>query len=554
MAGPVLEGLGGYTTLRMLLDANNSDLAKRKPLAAVATRLNILKTIEKLELAVLDTRRVVGNDLLNKFEGQALTTILKLRQIIYADEDINARNKHMRTPLHIVAQQGPSSALEALIACKADVMAKDTDHKSVLDFATSDRCRNVLKSCGADGWQPLMIAVEAGNVERLNMLLAAKADVNMQSKDGSTPLHLAAQHGRREIMSSLLNAKADLKLLDSLGRSPFDVADALIHLPECHKHALSHVRDHKDYGCNLCSRIIVDGVCYSCSKCGYDMCMTCFKQQKAGCRLNLQLQGADGWTLLMIAAERGAHEVDMYLRYREALLCVRNRSEFPKWFHDFVHHYEDLQQMDWTWCECEPSSMSTADNNLTVQKVHDSPDYSCAVGSYEFIQGIHVWKILVKNVRAMWLGIARGVEEQGGLGSYPGNQSEYLLAFGSTDGEPVASGFAPAIEKFVSTGFSSGQEIVFELDMNEHTLKMSVDGNLAVNAKEISDKGLRAYVCMDYEESATIISRTAILSNIHEHNSRAESDWEIGFHNSAWTEEGDDLLSKEVADGEIILL
>ena len=550
LAGAVLEGLGAYQTFRSYLDKNDPDLVKGKPLGAVASRFNILKAIEKRERAVFDPKGVIGNDAMNKGHlNLSLRPIQELRLKIHADEDINARNNQMLTPLHIAAQRGLSSVLEALITCKADVMAIDKEQKSVLDFATRDKCKNILKSYGADGWQPLMIAAEAGEVEGLKLLLASMAEVNMQSKDGTTPLHVAAQHGHREAICLLLSAKADLNVLDHSGKSPFDVADNMIHLPEIHKHVLLNVTDHKDYGCDLCSRTIADGVCYSCSKCGFDMCMTCFKQQKAGCRLNLQLQGADGWTLLMVAAERGSHEVEMYLRYREALLCVKNHAKFSQWFKDFVHHCENLQQMDWTWQEFEPLSMAITDEKLTVQKVGEPPDYSCVLGSYDFQQGIHIWKVLVKNVRSMWLGIARGVKEQGGLGSYPGNQSEYMLAFGSADCEPVISGLAPIIEKFGNAGFASGQIVEFELDCKEHTLKMNVDGNTVVHAKNIGNNGVSAYVCMDYEESATIVSRTAIMGEINGSSNLPESDREAGFSNSAWSDKDDNLLSKELLDG-----
>jgi hypothetical protein len=534
----------------MLLDASDADLINHKPLGAMAGRFNILRTLEKLETAVLDPKNVIGNDLTKRFEGQTSLALQKVRQMIYANEDINARNRQMCTPLHIAAQQGLGSAIEALIACKADAMAMDKNSKSVLEYAANDECRRVLKSHGVDGWQPLMTAAEAGELPTLISLLEGKAQVNIQSKSGTTPLHLAAQHGHIEILYSLLSAKADLNSLDRLGRSPLDVADTLIHLPNIHKHVLSHVKDHKDYGCNLCSRIIADGVCYSCGECGFDVCTTCFKQQKAGCRLNLQLEGADGWTPLMIAAERGPREVDMYLRFREALLCVRNRAQFPGWFYGSVNHYENLQQMDWTWDECEPTSITTADDKLTVQKVDEPPDYSCALGSYEFNQGVHVWKVLVKNVRSMWLGIARGVTEHGGLASYPGNQSEYMLAFGSTDGEPVTAGLPPIIEKFSNAGYSSGQVVEFELDASEHSLKMSIDGNIAVHAKDVSDKGVRAYVCMDYEESATIISKTAIMRGVNQSSAVSDSDREAGFSNALWSEEEDDLLAKELAEGD----
>lgn len=50
----------------------------------------------------------------------------------------------------------------------------------------------------------LMLAVSHGNIDMVQMLLDAGADINIQDEDGSTALMCAAEHGRIDIVKLLL--------------------------------------------------------------------------------------------------------------------------------------------------------------------------------------------------------------------------------------------------------------------------------------------------------------------------------------------------------------
>lgn len=50
-----------------------------------------------------------------------------------------------------------------------------------------------------------MLAVSHGNLEMIQLLLAAGADLNIQDEDGSTALMCAAEHGRGDIVKHLLS-------------------------------------------------------------------------------------------------------------------------------------------------------------------------------------------------------------------------------------------------------------------------------------------------------------------------------------------------------------
>lgn len=50
-----------------------------------------------------------------------------------------------------------------------------------------------------------MLAVSHGNLDMVEMLLNAGADINIQDEDGSTALMCAAEHGRIDIVKHLLS-------------------------------------------------------------------------------------------------------------------------------------------------------------------------------------------------------------------------------------------------------------------------------------------------------------------------------------------------------------
>ena len=79
----------------------------------------------------------------------------------------------------------------------------------------------------ADGFSPLVTAVQSGHRENVLMLLRAGAEVDC--KDIDTPLTIASRLGHLEIVQDLLRARADVSKLDVSGKSPIVVASASGH-------------------------------------------------------------------------------------------------------------------------------------------------------------------------------------------------------------------------------------------------------------------------------------------------------------------------------------
>lgn len=79
---------------------------------------------------------------------------------------------------------------------------KMSEHRNVVHrlFELSDVNLKAKKHCQT----ALMLAVSHGNIEMVQMLLEAGAEINIQDEDGSTALMCAAEHGRIDIIKILL--------------------------------------------------------------------------------------------------------------------------------------------------------------------------------------------------------------------------------------------------------------------------------------------------------------------------------------------------------------
>ncbi|CAK9033459.1 unnamed protein product, partial [Durusdinium trenchii] len=67
-------------------------------------------------------------------------------------------------------------------------------------------------------------AAEEGNAQIVELLLAARATVNLQDKEGNAPLHAAAEEGNSQIVELLLATGATVNLQDKKGEAPLHKA------------------------------------------------------------------------------------------------------------------------------------------------------------------------------------------------------------------------------------------------------------------------------------------------------------------------------------------
>ena len=105
--------------------------------------------------------------------------------------------------LHRAAKAGNLNGLEVALAAGADVNARDDK-----------------------GWTALMYVVDKGYVLLVEPLLQAKADPDVRAPDGATALFMAAAHGHGEIIPLLMKAGADPTIKGPKGKMAVEIAQA----------------------------------------------------------------------------------------------------------------------------------------------------------------------------------------------------------------------------------------------------------------------------------------------------------------------------------------
>ena len=124
--------------------------------------------------------------------------IARIREMLDAGADVNAKDGLDRTPLHLAAFHGRTEIIDLLVAHGADVNARDLT-------ATP----------------PLHAAVIAGKQgAAVQMLLDRRADLHAVNGKGQTALHLAAATGQPRLTKFLIERGADVHKKDFDGQLP----------------------------------------------------------------------------------------------------------------------------------------------------------------------------------------------------------------------------------------------------------------------------------------------------------------------------------------------
>jgi ankyrin repeat protein len=125
----------------------------------------------------------------------------RLRSLLAAGADANARDQYGSTPLHSAVSWGDREIASLLLDHGADVHAR-----------------------GWEGWTPMHTAAGMGNPGVIGLLLDRGAEIDARDNAGWTPLHLAARLGRAEVASYLLDHGADPHARNADGQTPLEVA------------------------------------------------------------------------------------------------------------------------------------------------------------------------------------------------------------------------------------------------------------------------------------------------------------------------------------------
>ncbi len=128
------------------------------------------------------------------FNGVANNQIEQVKQLIAANPDVvnTQAPGGNKTPLHIAVEKNYEKMVEILITAKAKV--------------------NVVTQ---NGITPLHVAAQIGNKKIIARLIQAGAPINASSNVGCTPLHEAAAAGHKDATRLLLESKADPTIKDT---------------------------------------------------------------------------------------------------------------------------------------------------------------------------------------------------------------------------------------------------------------------------------------------------------------------------------------------------
>ncbi|SKA93375.1 Ankyrin repeat-containing protein [Prosthecobacter debontii] len=101
-----------------------------------------------------------------------------------------------------------------------------SDMDDLPEFCYANKPINV-NSVGIFGNTPLNIAATQGNVESVQMLIAAGANINFQGEGGSTPLHDAIEQNNQAVIDVLIKYGANKNIKNNDGLTAESLASLL---------------------------------------------------------------------------------------------------------------------------------------------------------------------------------------------------------------------------------------------------------------------------------------------------------------------------------------
>jgi hypothetical protein len=315
----------------------------------------------------------------------------------------------------------------------------------------------------------LHLAVERCSSSSVLSLVEAKADTEIRNSSGQTALHLAAQHGTERPVQSLRLVQA---LLDA-GAKPAAV-----------------------------------------NKAGKS-CLEMAVLYNTVCTVALQRVGADGWTPLMVAAEKGGYAIENYLWCRGYFHSVQSRQPFtdPEYLRNEVQFYSGLSEskteIEWKSKGRKEPGDETAGSASTL---------SCALAKEELKNGIYTWTIQVDFEDKAWIGVARNTEDVTcDPDDLKNSKTCYIVYFDSKGKEGVV-GVAHQQSKPVffdkneKSSFLSGQSVELRLDTFKTSLEMRLNGTTRCVAHNIDVHNIYPYVRFNPVGSVTTLASCMLVS------------------------------------------
>ena len=142
------------------------------------------------------------------------------------------------TPLIMSAELNHPELLQLLLDGGADIAAEDKAERTALDWAIimqSAEAETILRENDApsSAEKSFIAAIQTNNIDAVNALLEAGADVNEPAYTTKTPVHYASHSRNKDILNLMLSEGADLEAKTEQGFTPLSYAVGLNHPDNC---------------------------------------------------------------------------------------------------------------------------------------------------------------------------------------------------------------------------------------------------------------------------------------------------------------------------------
>uniref|UniRef100_A0A8D0GQK8 Ion transport domain-containing protein n=1 Tax=Sphenodon punctatus TaxID=8508 RepID=A0A8D0GQK8_SPHPU len=272
-----------------------------------------------------------------------------VKALLQKGTEVDARTKDDYTALHVAAQYCKPLVVQTLLGFGAQVQlkggkAQETPLHIAARIEEGEKVAEMLLKSGADvnveqenGETAMLIAARHGNLQMITALIEEGGELAWQSKAGECPLHIAVRHCHlhvaREILNYLATEKSHTKAVacvnmeNKTGETPLHLAAAIkkdmLSFKEEETRIIALLMEY-DASVSCPTKMSLETPLYYCARVGNaDVLLEMLKHIGGnGMQQSINKQAKNGWSPLLVAAERGHTEVVKILLQNHARVDV----------------------------------------------------------------------------------------------------------------------------------------------------------------------------------------------------------------------------------------